>query len=537
MRHNIKYYAIVNFCKQTHLYYILIGKGIDNYMIHTLIKKTIITCIFLSSCFGEHGSSGNATGKTSFSDVLLFNPACPYRTTLFNYLKPTDSAFSVSVIGSYSKSCSNHLLSEYFLLDGRNTITVLGGADNFEFSPQSKYRRDIDAVNFGVVDDDFHSAVELQVQSEMGTVSFYGEQIFNYHDNGSPRWSMQLSFPIILLKNSISGEESILKKDINNFFVFSQSPSLDFLSSEDLLYSRWYINENKKNTFASHLEWNLSYNSMYGDIVSAETYGGMLIPLTDNAKDPYFKYRPYIFAPMITNSSHWGLHYGTKLHIESKKTDTYSLEFIIAANSVYLFPGTEYRTFDLRHKPWSRYMQCYTDFGTPSQEGTALTNELTLKCTVHPLFSFTSTAEIVFRNNLLNLSFGYSLYARAAEYLEIIDTPPQLVLASSSPDVAKNIINPVHSMGLRLEKEDFAVTPGVSTSDLQYYASLIRPFDIDKDSAAHPGVMTGIFYAKGWLLQQEDSINSLGLGLSYNLSNHNTVIQRATIWVWGSIEF
>ena len=110
-------------------------------------------------------------------------------------------------------------------------------------------------------------------------------------------------------------------------------------------------------------------------------------------------------------------------------------------------------------------------------------------------------------------------------------------MTSAIENTQKNTINPTRSLSKRLEKEDIIILEGIESSKIQYYTSIIRPQDIEKNVASHPAVLTGIFYTRAWITLDESNDSSIGIGLSYNYSHNNSAINYKQAWVWGSISF
>ena len=81
----------------------------------------------------------------------------------------------------------------------------------------------------------------------------------------------------------------------------------------------------------------------------------MLIPTGNRVK------ACYVFEPIVGHHKHFGVIIGSfldRLLWEDEENER-KLQWVLHTNSQYLFEKKEMRSFDLKYKPWSRYMKVY----------------------------------------------------------------------------------------------------------------------------------------------------------------------------------
>jgi hypothetical protein len=499
------------------------------------IAKINILFLFITfhnKIYLEQGTCGNVTGRTFFVDMPLFYAAFPERAALYDYLIPKKSSSFLAAI------VATETLTEFFTPRGYNYLRVIGGNDNFYETPESSFKRDIDAINFNITDPYYYSMLYFDFSSQRKMIGLYGEQIISFYDDCIPQWSLQYAIPLSRVTHKICAQEVIKKRSSGSEIKADSTPSLEFLSNKKNLSQPFILNKEYHETNIDHIELNISYNkNAECDSYSGEFYAGIIIPLGDDLSDGCNSKKNYLFPPIIGNGGHYVIQYGTKLEFKNEKLNGSSWCFVSSMNSTFSFPSKEYRMFDLVEREWGRYMACYNNFLSEDQKKTALENFLLLECTVCPLFSFTATTEAIFTQNQWNISLGYTIYTRQAEQIKVIDTLPQVVITSAIENEEKNMINPARRIDMRLSKDDIQIFRSIQSSELQYYASIIRPFDIEKNSAGHPAVLTGIFYTRAWISFDDCNDSTIGIGFSYNYSNNNSSINYARTWLWASISF
>jgi hypothetical protein len=508
-------------------------------------RLLILFLMFTNCVKPEHGAHGNSSSKTHFSDIPVFLSATPERISFIN-IQDINKSLIVSCTPFVGYSKNNTELAEYFLPWGRSILYASGDYDYFSILCDRVMRRDIDATVFGIHDQQFQSIFKITPEVRLCGVGFIGQYIFSHNNNNTPRWSIRCATPIYNKKHVISIKESIKNSSSSSIVNNKQQTIADALSAEELKYSRWnFDSHGMSKTGIGDIECNIVFNYTVSDRCSSEGYLGLIFP-THSLQESKKNKATYIFEPSIGNGGYFGLQYGTNISIIANENLDSVFQFVLATNTLYGFSKKQFRTFDLKDKPWSRYIPVYLNF-TPYTPGLGqkpqnanvepVSNVLTLAADVSPNFSTTATAEFMYHKDWYSLSVGYSLYARQSESIMIKDQYPQIVIKSANQSALDNVINPQRTITFQYINEDITVTQDSERSRSQLFAGIIKNCDIDKTSATHPGVLTGTLYGKLLFTVDSDSEAAFGLGGSYTFSHTNTAIEYAKGWLFLTVGF
>ena len=507
--------------------------------------KTSIIILFIicaNNGYCPSGNNGNSSSKSFFADISPFYACSPERIDIMGNIFPCNTNFGFYVNLSHMVSTNNSQIAQYFTPQGYSYMFAKGGDDYFKTVDISKKKRDIDSQVFNIRDNDFESVFTVLPSSEINYVGLFGYYTFLKNDDCTPKLSIQLAAPIVDIKRKICADESIKKTGPQ----YENSPIksiLEGLSDSSIQYSRWkFAPEVMTFKGIANVELNLSLNRMPCSLCSVEGYCGIIFPTQELCHNANNNENIFVFYPFGGYGNHFGLQYGTTVNIFLYNNDERNFRLILGTNLIYLFPNTEYRTFDLKNRPWSRYLPAYTNFYIPKEETVQpLANLLTLESRVSPNFTIIATTELDYNQDIYNLCMGYTMYARQAESVTITDAFPNIVLAPANYflDENKTKISVVREINLRLNEEDIEIldSPYKAGEDGEkYYLSIIRSGDIDKSSAGHPSLLAGTLYGKVYIdLNEYNSL--IGIGGSYRFSHNNNAMEYASVWIWGEINF
>ena len=126
----------------------------------------------------------------------------------------------------------------------------------------------------------------------------------------------------------------------------------------------------------------------------------------------------YLFSPFIGNNQHWTIGSGVNFQFPITQRDvTFPILFFFNIEHQYLVPNHQYRTFDLKNKPWSRFLLLNAADGSVSNVPGV--NVLTRRVTVRPdSFVDLSTGLRVTRGGFEG-EIGYDLWAHGKERIKI----------------------------------------------------------------------------------------------------------------------
>jgi hypothetical protein len=271
-----------------------------------------------------------------------------------------------------------------------------------------------------------------------------------------------------------------------------------------------------------------------------ESYIGLILP-TGNKQDGKF-----VFEPIVGRGKYFGVMWGSSLGIDiwtSKDTEK-SIRYELANHSEYLFSKTQTRSFDLKNKPWSRYISMYANLAQ-AEEAAATANEtlstpginiLTQKVKVTPGLAHNVNTAFVFSVRTFEGEVGYNFYAKRAEHAQLAQPwieGPALKhfngLGETNP--IRNIQgNPYLEQVVFNDDETKQLIP-IPVED--YTLSLIKETDLDLQSAVTPCLLSNTLYATvGYRNDHREYPIMASFGGSFTFSKNNDAVLRKFL-LWG----
>ena len=291
----------------------------------------------------------------------------------------------------------------------------------------------------------------------------------------------------------------------------------------------------------------LGWDTFKCDSCLLEGFFGFLIP-TGNERCAH-----YMLEPIVGHAKHWGIMKGFHLRgtlWEDKECERI-LEVAHDSNGLYLFSREEKRSFDLKCKPWSRYMEMYKN-KEQAEEADALQGEnpeaaqflstpginiMTQCVCVKPRLSVTTNTSIIYTTCNFRGELGYNFFCRQSECLKLCCWKEGPALKA---DIGQGITNPLRTINEanREFEERTGGTADISEPLERYDDSLIKASQIDLESATHPYFFSNTLYASlGGKWDCRETPLFLDLGGSYEWGCENVVLNRWTAWIKGGFSF
>ncbi len=250
-----------------------------------------------------------------------------------------------------------------------------------------------------------------------------------------------------------------------------------------------------------------------------------------------------VFEPIVGYNNHWGFETGASFDVVFWEHDCEDRNFVFAfdCHGLYLFNRNEVRSFDLKNKPWSRYMQMYAskeqaqeannagDASTAIVMHTPGINVLTQCVRVKPRFSRTFNWGFIYNHCQFRGELGYNFYAREAECVELAcpwEEGPALksLLGDGQTDSVQQIGDVFNDRNVE----------SVSNYDL----NIITAEDLDLNTAAAPCTLSHTFYGSlGYHWDERCYPTFVGFGGSYEIVTNNTSINRWMAWAKVGLSF
>ena len=458
----------------------------------------------------------------------------------------------------FGRTVSPTEIAKYFLPNGTDYITVGEDASQSAVSRT----RDINAFHLGVLTDDVLSPTTYQAAETAGytNLTFESKVAFcprqtvmgiglAYQQRLPKRFWWDIAAPIQSIKNLLGVKEYIYNKgggvggnvDVPNGYFANALCALGDCNA-NLKYGRIVSREMKK-TRLSHIELRVGREISEGDINPFGGFVGLYIPC-GNKPLAY-----YMFEPVVGNNGHWAFMLGGYGKVELLRDDrdrTFTTYY--HALTRYFAPNHQRRSFDLKGKPWSRYLKVWKNDNDGQNLAIAdlnshldyLINYTTLCVQVQPLYSYDFNIAFDYRDRGFHAEAGYNFYARKAEEIRF-DRPMngEVGLLALHEYLSGNDAVPRTYQGCTIENEILKpnvaryVDEVINPNGVNAYTTFIpiTVDDLNPNSGASPACISQTIYAAlGYEWRDLKFPTFINGGASYEFTNDNTSVRRWTIW-------
>lgn len=246
-------------------------------------------------------------------------------------------------------------------------------------------------------------------------------------------------------------------------------------------------------------------------------YYSMVIFPTGNQQDP-----GYTFSPVVGNNKHWGFGGGTDFQLLlNRDTSTFLGLFFFDIEAMALFHNEQCRTFDLKNKPWSRYLlfvdKCRPGITVPG------VNVLTLKSAVTPYMYVDFSTGWRLQKDWFEFEFGYNVWGHSSEKITLqqgFDTCWGIAGQGTIEDVCAGIAPATASCS----------TINCQAPNDDEFVS-IRETDLQLQSAeGHSSLNHTIHFALGGTRRCEDYGMFVGVGIFAEWPEKNSALQLLGMW-------
>lgn len=327
--------------------------------------------------------------------------------------------------GIFETSIINGPLQSYFLFDNKQELVVQYGADPGTSGPgvfpatttpnpgvpgdynDISGERDILAQWLGVTDTNFDQSYTFQpAQTQYGIAFDYNHDVKHFINMGSlQNLTAGVMMPLVYSQNSLnySGSEE-LRSALNGV-----SEGQSFQLIPDAPISRF------KAAFVMPYVAT-KYRNDHDIQVATKTF--LILPISAPINNEY------IFEPQLEYNGHaiLGSQVAFQIPIFKKSEDSSArIALFIYLENKFPFENTQYRTFDLYYKPFSRYLKIYDNVLNQALPGVTA---LTRKCKVNPynLINFMTGIRVFYHDSCAE--FGYELWGHGQENVVIDSSNP-----------------------------------------------------------------------------------------------------------------
>lgn len=394
--------------------------------------KKFLLCILLCT-WTQIAFSYNTNLTTCCSENLSFCPPCcgiartflltrpAYRNIaaqnslwhdmIFNACQPHSVAFQILPI--YQKSLSTGGLTRYFLFDDacgddHKNFLVVKGDDEIA---GNQYSRDIRAewINLPSTFTGSFTVNPKQQQFGLWLEGYYSLKNLFTSELFKTIW-LGVALPVHFVENSINLTEYPPQ------VAQTPRPIAPVSIAQALSNPAWNFAKfgPKKKIFdVAELDFKIGSNFLDQDGFQLCLYTMAVAPLHGYA-NPEF-----VFSPALGTNRHFG--YGTGLIMQlplTRDIERCFLSFFFEIENIYFFRDSQKRTFDLKCKPWTRYLLLVNRDGTLNIPAV---NVLTLNARVRPFNMVDMTTGFRYQSCGAEFEVGFDVWARGREDVKLKD--------------------------------------------------------------------------------------------------------------------
>jgi hypothetical protein len=509
-----------------------------------------------SSCQGS-SCDCKITGKTFLTTRGFFDdPTAPPKISLIRQAVqelPADNGSLFQVVPFGGKSTNSDHLAWYFGPSCKRVLTVASAPGR---------NVDILAEQLGIytVDDTFESNICISPEQTFSGVGFNYRTHFGCSDENRG-FFLDVTLPVYSVNNTMNLGETVIDNGggvlvaggpANVTEAFKQ-PSWEFGRIDDCC--------NTRKTGISMLDIQLGYG--WGkEQAHMHSYIGVIIPTGNKV------HSQKVFEPIVGWNHHTAVHFGSSIGIKLWESECgeRTIWYELAIDSRYFFENTQCRSFDLKGKPWSRYMTVYANraqaeeafnlctapidpadcatvaVGVPTglTIGTPGINIFTQPVKVLPRFQRSYNTAFVIDLKNVNLEGGYNFFSRDQECVKLACPWEQLVGITSVKQADGSYL-PTDGPALKAVLQGCGCTNaiqtignptlGENTAFENYAENIITADQIDFSSAEAPCLLSHWLYgAIGYTIDCNRVRTLIGFGGGYEFAGDNAGLNRWGAW-------
>lgn len=439
------------------------------------------------------------------SQTFMYTRPISYNKAAMNILR---GAPGIEISTTYQESIHCQKTNKYFLMNCQNELSVIGD-QLLTPSLASDLQRDIRAEWLGLPAS-FSGKLSVRPhQKQGGLLVSLSAPLKNFISwDFVNTWAIGIYLPIMWVHNNLN----LIDRTISSDTPQTIAQALD---QPSYAFGRM-ARKNMERVGASDFQIFISTTWLDHNDFYIAAYTGFNAPLM-KPKKPH-----YIFTPTIGSNGHWALTNGLIFEFPIIADDTNNLIVFLNLENNYYLHNHQIRTFDLRHKEWSRYM-LFRRVG--SNDAVPGVNVLSQCVRVNPYDTFDLATGLRFiRNNLL-IELGYALWAHPKERICFLKPycggrPFSFVnygIAGSAP----------------FSSASNSTISTLAAPDSSFVT--IKPSDINRSSGASRGLFTNkVQVALGYWTEGESGIK---LGGFYEIPNNNGALKLWGVWLDGGVRF
>lgn len=504
-------------------------------------RLSLLVLLFVSAAIFCDVSS-----RSFFSVTPLFRPTMPEMVSVMHDKCGEEyprSKLDVVVLGSTSGASDD--IAKYFLPNGKTSLTVSGlgteAAKSETADIIANYFNILTAAKLTTSSEDtidnlfsnytFESKLTFKPTQKMfGTAIRYRRHLSDFTNKGF--W-FEAVFPIVRVKNDLGMKEEIIKSggptgsnpSVPTGFVGSMT---DALKQDTWRFGK--IDGARKKAGIADIYLRLGTDYVKEPSHHLATFMGVIIP-TGNKPDA-----EYVFEPIVGNGGHLGLFFGASAGFRIWCQGDKSIYWRLDTSGSLLAENTQYRSFDLKNKPWSRYMWTYLNSSTTGTNPGI--NKFTDMMKVNPGASRDLNTAFVFDTGNLKAEVGYHFFSKQVEEVKFATcwNNAVAIAAITEPTTGSNsqyIVSGKSRNNASIDK--YARVPNDTTAaGAETYKELTQD-DFNLESATHPATISNTIYFD--CHYSRCCKKYVKFGGAYEFASDNTSLSRWYAWLRLGFDF
>ncbi len=371
--------------------------------------KKFLVIFLLLLCY----SYSHAEPQEVFSRTFMYTRPAYWNLAMnqslwhnFSYFKDGPNYNGMQLIPFFQDSRSRRKNTLFFLFNRRSELLIAGDASD------AVRTRDVRA-EWVKLPTDFKGKMTLRPEQRQIGATFEYSQDFKtlFPESFLKDWTVNVVMPLTLVENDI------------NFSQYDMHTTGTELNRHQTIHAAfndcsWCYAKipTKKQDLIRPGQLKVTMGSAYlhhEKFFQMSYYSGLVIPLTNHA-DPEF-----LFSPMPGNNRHAGLVAGIATQVLlNRHPEKFAWSFYVELEGTFLIRNKQMRTYDLKEKPWSRYMQYVRKNSAPGDTIPGV-NLLTFPTLVRPF----GVADFSFgwriNTGAFEFEIGYDLWGHGGERVKL----------------------------------------------------------------------------------------------------------------------
>lgn len=417
--------------------------------------------------------------------------------------------YGLQAVGSFQDSLANSKIRRYFLFDRLDNLSVKG-----DTAAPTPYARDVRAEWLGLPAT-FAGGMTVNPKQRQWSVLLEGytslEPWFPDSEFLRTFW-IGIGLPIQGVKNDIRLTQTLVVGTTSDF----PQDLVQALANPAWNFAKF--GPAKTIIGAAELNFKCGVNFLDRDAFQIGMYSSFIFPLRGAANPEY------VFSPFLGNNRHFGYSTGVLFQLPLNcNTQDYLCALFVEMEGIYFFRDIQQRTFDLKGKPWSRYLLFNAQDGRRNIPGV---NVLTRSARVRAYCMGDFAFGLRFQEGGWEMEVAYSPWLRSRESVRL--------RKCFSSEVGIAGVGSVAGTGIPATASQSTIQ-AQAADDLDLKGNLtfvaIRDIDIETNSAAARGAINHRAVADiGYALASCSTDARIGVGAFVEIPQYNSDFTRWGAW-------